>query len=60
MLLPAEEALEARSITPVSTASEFIPSTLIELDDEKAAEVMKLIDLLEQDDDIQQVFHNLA
>lgn len=55
-----QEALEARSITPVSTASEFIPSTLVELDDEQASEVMKLVDLLEQDDDIQQVFHNLA
>ena len=55
-----QEALEARSLTPVSTASEFIPSTLVELDEEQAAEVMKLVDMLEQDDDIQQVFHNLA
>jgi YebC/PmpR family DNA-binding regulatory protein len=55
-----QEALEARSLTPVSTASEFIPGTLVELNDEQAAEVMKLVDLLEQDDDVQQVFHNLA
>lgn len=55
-----QEALEARKITPVSTASEFIPSTHVELDEERANEVLKLVDLLEQDDDIQQVFHNLA
>jgi len=55
-----QEALEERRITPVSTASEFIPGTHVELDEEQATEVMKLVDLLEQDDDVQQVFHNLA
>lgn len=54
-----QAALEERSITPVATASEFIPTTTVELDEEKATEVLKLVDLLEQDEDIQQVFHNL-
>ncbi|MCB9591120.1 MAG: YebC/PmpR family DNA-binding transcriptional regulator [Sandaracinaceae bacterium] len=55
-----QAALEERGIEPVATASEFIPSTTVSLDDEKATEALKLVDLLEQDDDVQQVFHNLA
>ena len=55
-----QAALEERNITPVATASEFIPQTTVSLSDAEAEEVLKLVDLLEQDDDIQQVFHNLA
>ncbi|MGE0784661.1 MAG: YebC/PmpR family DNA-binding transcriptional regulator [Sandaracinaceae bacterium] len=55
-----QAALEERKIEPVATASEFIPSTTVTLSDEQATEVLKLVDLLEQDDDVQQVFHNLA
>lgn len=55
-----QSALEERSIEPVSTASEFVPQTTVELDDAQAEEALKLVDLLEQDDDVQQVFHNLA
>ncbi len=32
----------------------------MELHEEKAQDALKLIDALEQDDDIQKVFHNLA
>jgi len=55
-----QSALEEKGLEVLSSASEFIPQTTVELDDEKATEVLKLVDLLEQDDDIQQVFHNLA
>ncbi len=55
-----QAALEARGIEPVGTASEFIPTTTVTLSEEQATEVLKLVDLLEQDDDVQQVFHNLA
>lgn len=55
-----QSAFEERNIEVDSTASEFIPQNLVELDDGKAEEVMKLVDLLEQDEDVQQVFHNLA
>ncbi|RKG50542.1 YebC/PmpR family DNA-binding transcriptional regulator [Corallococcus sp. AB011P] len=55
-------AIEAKGITPVSTQSEYIPlpGTLKELPEEQATEVLKLVDMLEQDDDVQHVFHNLA
>ena len=55
-----QAALDERNITPVATASEFIPGTTVSLGEEQATEVLKLVDLLEQDDDIQQVFHNLG
>src|ERR1700753_2440674 len=55
-----EEALEKRGITPLSAEHEYIPSMPIELPEAQAAEVLGLIDKLEQDDDVQKVFHTLA
>lgn len=55
-----QAALEARGITPISSESEFVPHTHVELPEEQATEVLQLVDLLEQDDDVQQVFHNLG
>jgi transcriptional/translational regulatory protein YebC/TACO1 len=37
-----------------------VPENLLELDEEQATEVLKLVDRLEQDDDVQRVFHNLG
>ncbi len=53
-------ALEARGLEVVESATEFIAQTPVELDDEKAEEVLKLVASLEEDDDVQQVFHNLS
>jgi transcriptional/translational regulatory protein YebC/TACO1 len=55
-----QEALEARRIAPLSAEHEYICSVPTELPDEQAAEVLALIDKLEQDDDVQKVFHTLA
>lgn len=54
-----QKALEDKSITPLSAEVEWIPSTTVELGEEQAQEVLKLVDKLEQDDDVQKVFHNL-
>lgn len=54
-----QEALEARGLEPVKADSEYIPSTMVELTDEQAEEVMGMIERLEEDDDVQKVFHNL-
>jgi YebC/PmpR family DNA-binding regulatory protein len=54
-----QAAIEERGITPLSSASEFIPETFVDLPNEQATEVLKLVDALEQDDDVQHVFHNL-
>ena len=55
-----QTALEARKITPVSSASEYTAATLTELPEEQIDEVMKLVASLEEDDDIQSVYTNLA
>jgi YebC/PmpR family DNA-binding regulatory protein len=36
-----------------------IPQTMVSLDDESFGKVMKLIDALEDDDDVQKVYHNM-
>jgi len=55
-----QKALEERSITPISAELEWIPGTTVPLSDEQAEEVSKLIERLEQDDDVQKVFHNMG
>jgi YebC/PmpR family DNA-binding regulatory protein len=55
-----QKALEDRGITPLSAESEFLPITPVELPENQTTEVLKLIDRLEQEDDVQKVFHNLA
>lgn len=55
-----QKALEDRGITPLSAESEYIPLTPVELSEKEATEVLGLIDRLEQDDDVQKVFHNLG
>jgi YebC/PmpR family DNA-binding regulatory protein len=56
-----QKALEDRNVAVVSAESEYVcvaaPS---ELDDEPAKEVLQMIDRLEQDDDVQNVYHTLA
>lgn len=55
-----QSALEERKLEVVESANEFIAQTPVELSDEQAEEVMNLVAYLEEDDDVQQVFHNLA
>ncbi|MCK7559916.1 YebC/PmpR family DNA-binding transcriptional regulator [Chitinophaga sedimenti] len=53
------KALEEKGITPISSELQRIPLNTVELNEEQAKEVFELIDRLEQDDDVQQVFHNM-
>jgi len=55
-----QKALEDRGITPISAELEYVAQTPTELPENHANEVLALIDRLEQDDDIQKVFHNLV
>jgi YebC/PmpR family DNA-binding regulatory protein len=55
-----QEALEARGITPLSAEHEYLCTVPTQLPEAQATEVLTLIDRLEQDDDVQQVFHTLA
>jgi YebC/PmpR family DNA-binding regulatory protein len=54
-----QKALEEKHITPVSAELEWIPTTTVQLPEDQAQEVLKLVDKLEQDEDVQKVFHNL-
>jgi len=54
-----QKALEERNFNTISAEVEWIPSTPVELNEEQAQEVLKLVDKLEQDEDVQKVFHNL-
>jgi len=54
-----QKALEEKNITPISAEVEWIPGTTVQLGEEAAQEVLKLVDKIEQDDDVQKVFHNL-
>ena len=50
---------EALGVTIVSVDKERIPASFVELNEEQMEEVNKLIDRLEEDEDIQNVFHNM-
>jgi len=55
-----QKALEDRKIVPISASHEYICITPTELPEAQATEVMTLIDKLEQDDDVQNVYHTLV
>jgi transcriptional/translational regulatory protein YebC/TACO1 len=54
------KALEERNISVISSEIEWIPENTVSLSEEQAEEVFKLIARVEEDDDVQQVFHNMA
>ena len=55
-----QEALENKDIKTQKSELERIPTITKELDEEALDEVLALIDLIEQDDDVTNVFVNLA
>ena len=55
-----QKALEDRGITPISAEHEYICQASTELPEDQATEVLELIDKLEQDEDVQKVYHTLA
>ena len=54
-----QKALEEKGITPLIAEVDWIPTTTVELPEEQAQDLLKLVDKLEQDEDVQKVFHNL-
>ncbi|RAJ87499.1 YebC/PmpR family DNA-binding regulatory protein [Chitinophaga dinghuensis] len=53
------KALEDKGLEVISSELKRIPANLVELSEDQAKEVLELVDRLEQDDDVQAVFHNL-
>ena len=54
-----QKALEAKKLNIISSELERIPNATVELTDEQVEEVMVLVGKLEEDDDVQTVYHNL-
>ncbi|MEQ9310791.1 MAG: YebC/PmpR family DNA-binding transcriptional regulator [Balneolaceae bacterium] len=55
-----QHALEEKGIEPLSAETDWIPQSTVSLGEEESEEVLSLIDKLEQDEDVQRVFHNLV
>jgi YebC/PmpR family DNA-binding regulatory protein len=54
-----QKKLDELGVSAENGELQRIPNTLVTLDDENFIKVMKLIDALEDNDDVQKVFHNL-
>ncbi|MBE6055272.1 MAG: YebC/PmpR family DNA-binding transcriptional regulator [Clostridium sartagoforme] len=52
------EALEAEGIEFLEASVKMIPDTYTEIDEDDAKKFQKMLDLLEDDDDVQEVYHN--
>ena len=55
-----QKGLEDRKLSPLSAEQEYICTTPTELPEDQAREVLEFIDKLEQDEDVQKVFHTLV
>jgi len=55
-----QKALEEKGINVISADLQRIPNTRTELSDEQAEEIENLIEKIEEDDDVQAVYHNMA
>ncbi|MDW7692625.1 YebC/PmpR family DNA-binding transcriptional regulator [Flammeovirgaceae bacterium SG7u.111] len=54
-----QSKLEELNIEAENAELDRIPATTVSVDDDSLVKIMKLIDRLEDDDDIQKVFHNM-
>ncbi len=52
--------LEHLQIEPESASLQRIPKTMVNLDEDATRKVLKLVDIIEEDEDVQNVFHTLA
>lgn len=55
-----QKALEEKKINIISADKQRIPGTYVTLTPDQQKEINKLIEALEEDDDVQMVFHNMA
>jgi len=54
-----QKGLEEKGLNVISSEVQRIPTTRTELSEEQEEEVMNLIERLEEDDDVQAVYHNM-
>ena len=54
-----QKALEDKKIEILNAELQRIPTTYVEVNEEQEAEINLLLDLIESDDDVTNVFHNM-
>jgi len=54
------DALKAAAIIPEEAELRYSPTTEIELNDDDTVQILRLIDVMDELDDVQSVFHNLS
>ena len=55
-----QKALEEKGIEVISAKLERVAQSTADVNEEQAADVLKLVDKLEEDDDVQAVYHNMG
>jgi YebC/PmpR family DNA-binding regulatory protein len=55
-----QAALEERKVEVISAESEYVPMNHVEIPEADMKEVLELVGALEEDEDVQRVYHNLA
>ncbi len=55
-----QKALEDMKVEVISAETDWIPLNTVEVTEEQADDISKLIERVEQDDDVQRVFHNMG
>jgi YebC/PmpR family DNA-binding regulatory protein len=55
-----QAAIEERKLPVLSAEAEYVPTNPMSLPEDQATEVLEMVDALEQDEDVQKVFHNLG
>jgi transcriptional/translational regulatory protein YebC/TACO1 len=55
-----QDALEKSKIVPTQAKLAMLPTTVVELDAKKAGQCLKLLEVLEDHDDVQNVYANLS
>lgn len=55
-----QKFLESKKLEAKSSELQYIPTTTKELNETETDEVLKCVEALEEDDDVQNVYHNLA
>ena len=54
-----QKALESKEIQIISSGFDWIPNNLKNVNEEERSEIEKLLEKIENDDDVQNVFHNM-
>ncbi|AWN82279.1 YebC/PmpR family DNA-binding transcriptional regulator [Candidatus Cardinium hertigii] len=55
-----QQQLEATAVTPVYCGLQYIPHTFVEVNNEALVKLNKLVRALKEEEDVQQVYHNIA